>query len=277
MMRRQWPKNCSAVSMQNLASSTPGNYPLLAPIPVPCKICAGPSPLLGVVDFHKSCIETQGYHLPLSGCPIYYRQCETCHFAFTDAFDEWSAEAFQANIYNDSYISVDPDLVEVRPAGNARLIGATFQPTRTSMRILDYGGGTGLFAERLREQGYSAATYDPFLDCHPIPDERFDLITCFEVMEHAPFPRETIAAIVGLMKEEGAVLFSTLLQPASFNKTGLQWWYASPRNGHVSLFSPQSLALLFQLHGMKVASFTEGLHIAYRTIPAFAKHLRLPE
>jgi hypothetical protein len=53
-----------------------------------CKICSGPSPLFGVVDFHKSCIEAQGNRLPLSGRPIYYRRCVNCGFAFTDEFDD---------------------------------------------------------------------------------------------------------------------------------------------------------------------------------------------
>ena len=62
-----------------------------------CKICSGPSPLFGVIDFHKSCIEAQGKRLPLSGRPIYYRRCTACGFAFTDEFDDWSAEAFLAS------------------------------------------------------------------------------------------------------------------------------------------------------------------------------------
>ena len=61
------------------------------PRPVECKICRGPSPLFGVVDFHKSCIEAQGRQLAISGCPVYYRRCQHCCFTFTDAFDLWTA------------------------------------------------------------------------------------------------------------------------------------------------------------------------------------------
>ncbi|WP_423201827.1 methyltransferase domain-containing protein [Edaphobacter modestus] len=56
----------------------------------------------------------------------------------------------------------------------------------------------------------------------------------------------------------------------------LNWWYASPRNGHVSLYTTPSLAHLFKHHGMKVASFSERLHIAYAQVPTFASHLKLP-
>jgi hypothetical protein len=251
-------------------------HPSASPHPAACKVCQGPSPLFGVVDFHKSCIEAQGQRIALSGQPIYYRRCEQCAFTFTDAFDAWTPEAFQHNIYNNDYIKVDPDFTELRPAGNASMVASTFQSSRASMRILDFGGGAGLLAERLRDQGFSATTYDPFSNFNEMPPDTFDLITCFEVMEHVPSPRQTVATMIALLQEQGAVLFSTLLQPATFEKTGLSWWYAGPRNGHISLYSPQSLAHLFAPHGMKVASFSEGLHIAYRQIPPFAAHLKLP-
>jgi 2-polyprenyl-3-methyl-5-hydroxy-6-metoxy-1,4-benzoquinol methylase len=241
-----------------------------------CKICQGPSPLFGVVDFHKSCIELQGCRLPISGSPVYYRRCQQCAFTFTDAFDAWTHETFQRNIYNDDYITVDPDFIETRPTNNARVVAEAFAASRTSMCILDYGGGSGLLAQRLREQQFDATTYDPFSAFDTIPTERFDLITCFEVMEHVPSPKETVETIVSLLNNDGAILFSTLLQPKSFEETGLSWWYVSPRNGHISLYSAQSLARLFAPHGLKVASFSEGTHIAYAQVPTFASHLKLP-
>ena len=244
---------------------------------VECKVCRSPSPLFGVVDFHKSCIEQKGKRLALSGRPIYYRRCERCGFVFTTAFDTWDFDAFRKFIYNDDYVIVDPDYVEVRPTGNANVIASSFPDAKGSMTILDYGGGAGLLAARLREQGFTASTYDPFSEFNQLPDEKFDMITSFEVMEHVPSPEKTVAEMVSLMKKPGAILFSTLvLPPATFEQVGLTWWYASPRNGHISLYSTASLALLFQPYGMKVGSFTENLHIAYGEIPGFAAHLKLP-
>ncbi len=244
--------------------------------PAECKICASPSPLFGVVDFHKSCIEAQGKRLALSGCPVYYQRCLNCGFAFTTAFDTWDFAAYRKNIYNSDYIVVDPDYAELRPAGNAKLIAGTFAEFKSSLRILDYGGGEGLLAARLRDEGFTAETYDPFSSFDKMPEQKFDLITCFEVMEHVPSPKATATTMVGLLKPQGILLFSTLVQPATFDQVGLNWWYASPRNGHISLYSRHALALLFQPHGMKVGSFTEVLHIAFAQIPPFAAHLKLP-
>jgi len=246
------------------------------PTPTACKVCEGPSPLYGVIDFHRSCIEAQGRRLPFSGYPIYYRQCERCGFIFTDAFDAWTEASFQHNIYNEEYILVDPDFVDLRPGGNAKWVAQTFQASKGTLRVLDYGGGSGLLAQRLRDDGYQAETYDPFSSFNRKPESLFDLITCFEVMEHVPSPKTTVATMVSLLKSEGAILFSTLLQPSAMASMGLNWWYAAPRNGHISLYTSAALAHLFNAHGLNVASFSENLHFTYRQVPRFAAHLNLP-
>ncbi len=247
--------------------------PIASTEPVVCNICRGSSPLFGGINFHKSCIEAQGKKLAPSSFPVSYRRCVVCSFTFTTAFDSWTHDEFREQVYNDDYIQVDPDFVELRPTGNARILADTFQSSRNSIDILDYGGGTGLTAGLLRKQGFSAKTYDPFSEFNVLPTERFDLISCFEVMEHVPSPNETVATMVSLLKETGAILFSTLVQPAEFEAIGLNWWYAGPRNGHISLYSTLSLAHLFRPHGMRVSSFSEGVHTAYGEIPSFASHL----
>ena len=262
-----------------ISESRPG-VPGSDVLPVECKVCGGRSGLFGVVDFHKSCEEARGKRLDLSGWPVYYRRCERCGFAFSTAFDGWDLDEFRKYIYNADYGLVDPDYAEARPAANARLVAESFAGSRETMRILDYGGGAGLLAERLRGDGFRAETYDPFSEWSGLPEGRFDLVTAFEVMEHVPWPRETAAAMVRLLEDSptgGAILFSTLLQPESFALEGLGWWYAAPRNGHISLYTASSLAWLFKPLGMKVVSFNSVLHMAYIRVPAFASHLRLPD
>jgi 2-polyprenyl-3-methyl-5-hydroxy-6-metoxy-1,4-benzoquinol methylase len=272
------PQSEPSERTQSPTAETSTSLSLVAdPHPVACKVCGTPSPLFGVVDFHKSCIEAQGKRLPLSGRPVYYRRCPQCAFTFTTAFDSWDQETFRTQIYNDEYIVVDPDFAELRPAGNAHLIAHSFPGARASIRILDYGGGNGLLASRLRDAGFSATTYDPFSSFHDLPDDKFDLVTCFEVLEHAPTPQEAVAAIVSLIKQPGGLLFSTLVQPKEFPAIGLNWWYAGPRNGHVSLYSTHSLALLFKPYDMRVASFSDNIHFAYGQKPAFAAHLKIPD
>ena len=194
-----------------------------SPEPSPCKICGGASPLFGVTDFSRSCEEDRGKVLPLTGAAVYYRRCEVCGLLFTDAFDDWSNADFEARIYNDSYIEIDPDYVEVRPTNFAGTVTATFGEQAAGLDVLDYGGGNGGMAARLREQGFrSAVTYDAFSPAfRERPQRRFNLVTCFETIEHMVDPVGGAADIVDLLDEGGLLLFSTLTQPANIQAVRL--------------------------------------------------------
>jgi hypothetical protein len=243
--------------------------------PAPCKVCGADAPLFGVTDFNRSCEEARGKFLPLSGAAVYYRRCGQCALVFTDAFDDWSNADFEAHIYNGDYLAVDPDYVETRPTNTSAFVARTFAAAADSLEVLDYGGGNGVMAERLRSQGFrSATTFDAFSQgFRERPQRRFPLVTCFETLEHMADPVGGAADIVDLLDEDGLFLFSTLAQPANFNEVGLRWWYIGPRNGHITLHSRPSLARLFGRFGLNVGSFDDNMHVAFRTVPDFARHL----
>jgi hypothetical protein len=248
--------------------------PALSPVsakPIPCKICGEDAKLYGVIDFHK------GHEkLPLSGVPIYYRRCVACDFLFTDAFDCWSDEQFKTYIYNENYLEIDPDYMGPRPHANADALVRMWGKHKAEMRILDFGGGNDLFCTRLRANGFAVAvTYDPMVSAHARrPDGKFDLVTCFETLEHVPNPVASVAQIVEFAAEPGFILYSTVVQPADFINQGLAWWYVGPRNGHISLFSKRALTHLWSQHGYKTFSFNDGMHLAFRTLPTFLAHLQ---
>ncbi|HUE44531.1 MAG TPA: class I SAM-dependent methyltransferase [Candidatus Sulfotelmatobacter sp.] len=98
-------------------------------------------------------------------------------------------------------------------------------------------------------------------------ERRFDAITCFEVMEHTPFPERTVAEMCELLANEGIVLFSALTQSADFDQHRRHWWYAGPRNRQVSLYSQESLAILFQQLGLQLFSISELVHVAFPNLP----------
>ena len=77
-----------------------------------------------------------------------------------------------------------------------------------------------------------------------------------------------------LLDEDGLFLFSTLAQPANFNDLGMRWWYIGPRNGHISIFTRQSLAHAFGRHGYKIISLSDNVHLAFRTLPPYLAHLQ---
>lgn len=237
-----------------------------------CKCCGTTALPMGTIDFNKSCEDHKaGPVFAPADRPISYHRCPACRFIFTTAFDHFAPDEWQREIYNDAYVQADPDFIEVRPLSNARLIHANFGRT-PQITLLDYGGGNGLMARRLVEQGLTAATsYDPFYAGSVRPSGRFDLVTSFEVLEHSHTPYETLKAMRDFMSDQGMLFFSTLLQPAEVD---LDWWYASPRNGHVSLYARASMDALMKRLGLTWASCNDLLHVAFRKRPpAFAAHL----
>jgi 2-polyprenyl-3-methyl-5-hydroxy-6-metoxy-1,4-benzoquinol methylase len=239
----------------------------VSPEPISCKICDSGAGLYGVVDFHKSC--NVDLHVPVSGVPIYYRRCAACGFLFTDAFDDWSEDQFRTHIYNDGYHAFDPDYQTRRPSSNAKLVEQLWSQHKTGMRVLDFGGGNDVFCTSLRASGFPVAiTYDPMVPEHATrPEGKFDLVTCFETLEHLPDPIAGIARIAECVSEPGAVFYSTMTQPADFDNRGLSWWYVGPRNGHISIFTRQALSAAWARHGFKNASLNDGTHIAFRSMP----------
>jgi len=142
--------------------------------------------------------------------------------------------------------------------------------------VLDYGGGNDVFCTALRTNGFPVAvTYDPMVpEYSRRPDNKFELVTCFETLEHLPDPQAGIAQIIECVADPGLILFTTLLLPADFDTQRLNWWYIGPRNGHVSIFSRQALTASWGRHGYKLVSFNDNIHLAFRTLPPFLAHLQ---
>jgi 2-polyprenyl-6-hydroxyphenyl methylase/3-demethylubiquinone-9 3-methyltransferase len=241
----------------------------------PCKICGGAAAVYGAVDFHKSCEEMHGFRLPPSGVQISYRRCASCGFLFTDAFDDWNKAQFCEHIYNDGYLTVDPDYRVGRPHYNADLVNRLWGQYKAKLRVLDYGGGNGVLCDTLRAAGFPVAvSYDPLVPQYARrPEGKFNLVTCFETLEHMPHPVAGIASILESVDEPGLVMLSTLVQPIEFDKLGLDWWYVGPRNGHISIFSRQALTLAWRRYGYQLVSFNDDIHFAYRVLPEFAQSI----
>jgi SAM-dependent methyltransferase len=239
-----------------------------------CKCCNKTADLFGVVDFHRNCEDRRQHPLKLSGIPIYYHRCPNCGFLFTIAFDNFTPQDFSTHIYNDQYILVDPDYAAIRPRQNAQGVHAMFGRF-PELRILDYGAGSGQTAQSLRELGFkNVLNYDPFNSTYASPPAgTFDLIICFEVMEHTPQPRQTVTEILRFLQDPGLVLFSTLFQPTNISELGTNWWYIAPRNGHVSLFTAPAMAILLAEQNYKLTSFNDVIHLMHRALPPWALHL----
>ena len=245
----------------------------------PCPVCQSATRLLDVVDFTKSCEELRGkYYVPI-GFAIYYALCQSCHFCFAPAMHQWTPEDFKRHVYNDDYVIFDPDYREIRPNAQANLLLTNFQDIAPHRTHLDYGSGNGSLSARLRAHGWASTAWDPFSGQTPPIHTlgTFDLITAFEVFEHVPDLAGLMDHLSRLATEHSLILFSTALSDGHIHPTKrLDWWYAAPRNGHISLFSRQSLAHLAARAHFNYVSLSDNFHIFFKNLPAWARHL-IPE
>ena len=219
----------------------------------PCKICRAESIPYDVVDFNKSCASPD-YPPAMSMIPVIYRKCQECGFIYTDFFDDFSADQWTRYVYNEDYIKVDPEYASIRPRQNASSLACFLTRPKESVIGLDYGGGNGLTAALLRRQGWIYDSFDPFGYTDILPERigRYNFCTAIEVFEHSTDP---VGLLQGLLEKASPdrliVVITTATTDGSLsNHTRLAWWYAAPRNGHVSLYSLNSLDVLAKRFGL---------------------------
>jgi hypothetical protein len=232
---------------------------------ITCKCCGADAHISGLVDFSRCGADASARRKvdPYAGMPVYYYTCIQCGFTFTSAFDNWTHNQWAQHVYNADYQRHDPDYLEKRPQQHADMICNHFSEM-CSDRVLDFGSGLGLLEKKLLAREFRDVTsYDPFT--HPeAPQGQFDTILSFEVFEHHTDPKRLFKEVLQYRKREGAVLFQTSLINSEIIAHGLdQWWYCTPRNGHISFHSRQSLTLLASEYGLRLHSFNEELHVLF--------------
>ena len=238
------------------------------PAPCACKVCGGESPLFDVVDFHKSC-HPQLYPFGLSGIPVWYRRCGSCGFIFTDFFDEFTPQQWTQHVYNADYGQVDPGYAQARPRTNAIELQCFLRRPADTVG-LDYGGGNGMTTRLMRDAGWTFDCHDPYghSDLVEANRGRYDFCSALEVMEHTPQPMQALQSMVQLCSSDRLVLFigTAVHDGIVDDRTRLSWWYAGPRNGHISLFSREALRRLGARFGLDYASVTRGTHLLTRGV-----------
>lgn len=223
------------------------------PINMKCKLCNSDSCLFDIVDFNKFCSQEDPYKFGVSGIQIPYYRCLDCQFIQSPMIDELESNDIEQLIYNEDYKLVDPDYLGKRAKIFAREFTTIYPPSDFSeLRILDFGSGLGVFEQELLALGFNHVySFDPFSNRSNLPTGKFDLITCFECIEHHPFPNLLIKELLGHLHVNGTIIFSTSIQPKNIDLIRSRWWYIGPRNGHISIFHENSLFTLGKIHGLK--------------------------
>jgi hypothetical protein len=184
--------------------------------------------------------------------------------------DAWGDDDFKDKIYNDEYSKADGALpgyenVDIRETisyKNGIRIAELLDGAQGKISILDYGssGNPGATGLALVDRGFSVRSYDPYFSKErKLPDDRFDFIYLIEVIEHCADVVGVAQFLSSHINAGGLIHIQTLLHPRPAPDGILTSWYIAPRNGHISIFTFEALAILFRRVGLNLVKTLFGL------------------
>ena len=218
---------------------------------VSCKICSSISNKI------FNCLILKKYN-------VNYYKCCKCDFIQTQK-PFWLAEA-----YNSAITSLDIGLAN-RNIGLSITVSAiiSFFFVKKN-KMIDYGGGYGLFVRLMRDRGFNFFRQDIYcknifansFDIINLPEAtNFEILTAFEVFEHLEDP---VAELKKLLRYSSSILFSTMLQPQNNNLplTPQNWWYFAPEMGqHISIYTVNSLKILANKYNLNFYTNNVDIHL----------------
>lgn len=188
-----------------------------------------------------------------------YFKCPECAFIQTSE-PVWLPEAYSTAItqLDIGLMNRNLRLSLVVPA----VLDACFPKAKT---FIDYAGGYGTFVRLMRDEGFNFYRQDIYcenifakhFDHADSGQQRYDLLTAFEVFEHFSDPANEIAALFHLADD---LVFSTVLYDDTSRLE--DWWYLSTETGqHVAFYSIRTLEYLAKKHGKHLYSRDGSLHV----------------
>lgn len=199
------------------------------------------------------------------GKNVEYQQCKLCGLVRATKSKEYDL----SKIYNDDYFNVIDTGWKDRSKFIMKFINAwnVFLNFK-SMKFCDYGAGNGYLTNSLLNSGYSVLAYEPYMGKQLYIDRKFyrnepfeaGVLLMVEVFEHFTDAINEIKEILINFNCPQFIIFTTLLVENAGGNI-IDWWYLNPDAGHFTLWSKKSLALVGDLEGYKLISFTDSLHI----------------
>lgn len=148
-------------------------------------------------------------------------------------------------------------------------------------RILDLGCATGTFLNGMKQRGwecygiepsdfaahyaqdrFSLNIYHGYLEEGLFPDDYFDIITLWDVMEHLPEPLETLQIISHILKPDGLLVITTPNANAWERNSFGPYWAGWDVPRHYNIFSDETITTLLEKSSFTVNNITSftGMH-----------------
>lgn len=115
-------------------------------------------------------------------------------------------------------------------------------------RVLDLGAGDEPFRAFVAPEGYSA--FDPFTEAAAAPEDRYDVVCAFQVLEHVADPLAFVAAAKERLGPGGRLLLGVPNRESYL--AGLRDFPLDLPPHHVTRWSRQALEALAQAAGLQV-------------------------
>jgi len=146
-------------------------------------------------------------------------------------------------------------------------------------RVLDWGAGDGSWLRLVRKAGfeawgfdrYAASPYDRYVSNATIetvdfPEEYFDAITCFHVLEHLHNPVEDLRKALKILKPAGLIIAEVPNVDSWGFKLFKRRWQPLQIPSHLNYFNPETLVRVFKVAGG--AEVVKLSYFSHRASPA---------
>jgi hypothetical protein len=204
---------------------------------IKCKICSKPTE-------------------PFEAIKKQYYYCNNCKFIFLDkkfiVSTKKEKERYlkhENTIKNLGYVKIFKDFIKIIDQNNPRIKTA-----------LDFGCGPGdVLKTLLQNKDIKTDSYDIHFQKEKVyENNKYDLITCTEVVEHLKNPLEIIKLLRGHLSSNGIIAIMTLFH--SDNKEDFQkWWYITDET-HISFYTIKTFEKIAALLNLEI-SFTNSKNI----------------
>ncbi|HUR64754.1 MAG TPA: class I SAM-dependent methyltransferase [Chitinophagaceae bacterium] len=139
--------------------------------------------------------------------------------------------------------------------------------------LLDLGSGTGAFAHEMKQAGWKVMGLEPDADArrtakklyaidledtsqlYPLPPSSFDAITLWHVLEHVHDLHQYVAKLKELLKENGKLFVAVPNYTSKDAAIYAAYWAAYDVPRHLYHFSPASIKLLMEKHGLRLTHY----------------------
>ncbi len=182
---------------------------------------------------------------------VKYFKCDKCGYLFTEQ-PFWLDEAYK------SPINISDTGIMARNIYFSKIVSSIlYFCFNKRAKFLDYAGGYGIFTRLMRDIGFDFYWHDDYTTnllargFEMKKDEnKYELLTAFEVFEHLSDPVEEIKKMAEL---SDSILFSTVTLPQEIPST--DWWYYGFEHGqHISFYSEKTLSTIAKKFGMNFYS-----------------------